>query len=112
MTEKKLRKLTRRADLLEQSKELEETRAQLEMAQQSLENRKIQIEQAGSLAEAALQLNGVFEAAQRAEDQYLENIPQREGGCRGPGRIGADRFRLLRNHRDRMCLRFWDIRVC
>lgn len=86
MTDKDLRKLTR-ADLLEmlleQSKELEETRAQLEAAQKALENRKIKIEHAGSLAEAALQLNGVFEAAQKAADQYLENITQIDGDAAG-----------------------------
>lgn len=84
MTEKELRRLTR-ADLmemlLEQSKELEKTRAQLERAQQALADRKIKIEQAGSLAEAALQLNGVFEAAQKAADQYLENVTQMDGGA-------------------------------
>ena len=32
------------------------------------------IENAGSLAEAALKLNDVFEAADRAAQQYLENV--------------------------------------
>ena len=32
------------------------------------------MEKAGSIAEASLMLNGVFEAAQAAVDQYLENI--------------------------------------
>ncbi len=36
--------------------------------------RKIQIEEAGSIAEAALRLNGIFEAAQKAADQYLYNL--------------------------------------
>ena len=44
--------------------------------------RKIELEDAGSIAEAALRLNGVFEAAQRAADQYLESVremyPRRE----------------------------------
>lgn len=31
-------------------------------------------QEAGSIAEAALRLNKVFEAAQQAADQYLENI--------------------------------------
>lgn len=35
------------------------------------------IDEAGSVADAALQLNGVFEAAQHAADQYLYNIRQR-----------------------------------
>lgn len=37
-------------------------------------DRKIQIEEAGSLAEAVLKLNGIFETAQKAADQYLYNL--------------------------------------
>ena len=33
-------------------------------------------EEAGSIAEAALRINRVFEAAQADSDQYLENIRQ------------------------------------
>ncbi|MBR5474204.1 MAG: hypothetical protein IKU83_02215 [Lachnospiraceae bacterium] len=78
-----LKKLSR-ADLLEillaQTKELEEVKAQLEEAQAELADRKIVTEKAGSIAEAALQLNGVFEAAQKACVQYIENI--RDKGIR------------------------------
>ena len=37
-------------------------------------SRRIELEEAGSIAEASLRLNGVFEAAQKAADQYLENL--------------------------------------
>lgn len=37
-------------------------------------SRRIELEKAGSIAEASLRLNGVFEAAQKAADQYLENL--------------------------------------
>lgn len=43
-----------------------------------LSNRKIMLEEAGSIAKAALELNGVFEAAQKAADTYLENIRRLE----------------------------------
>ena len=39
-----------------------------------ISRRRILLEKAGSIAEASLQLNGVFEAAQKAADQYVENI--------------------------------------
>ena len=39
-----------------------------------LEDRTIAVEQSGSLAEAALNLNGVFQAAQAACEQYSLNI--------------------------------------
>ncbi len=37
-------------------------------------SRLIELEEAGSIAEAALRLNGIFEAAQRAAEQYLMNV--------------------------------------
>lgn len=79
MTERELRKLSR-VDLLTMlltlSKENEELRSQLEQTRQELESKQIVIEQSGSLAEAALRLNGIFEVAQAACDQYTENRMQ------------------------------------
>ena len=57
-------------------RELEKENEELKAA---LEDRRILIEQSGSLAEASLKLNKVFEAAQAAADQYLENIRLRTG---------------------------------
>lgn len=37
-------------------------------------NRQIELAEAGSIAEASLRLNGVFEVAQKAAEQYLYNI--------------------------------------
>lgn len=77
MTEKELRRLTR-SDLLEMllslSKENEKLKMQLEQANKQLEDRQIAIEKSGSLAEAALHLNGMFEAAQAACEQYIQNM--------------------------------------
>lgn len=77
MTERDLRKLNR-SDLLEMllslSRENEDLRHQLESARAQLNDRMIRVEKAGSLAEAALQLNGIFEAAQAACEQYAQNI--------------------------------------
>ncbi len=77
MTDQELKKL-RKSDLLElllaQSKEMERLKRELREANKKLADRAIQIEQAGSIAEAALQLSGIFEAAQKAADDYLYNI--------------------------------------
>ena len=79
MTDRELRKLSR-AELLEmlliQSKEVDRLSKELDEANRKLDDRKILLENSGSIAEAALKLNGVFEAAQMAADQYLENIRQ------------------------------------
>lgn len=77
MTNKELRRLSRMELiqlLLGQAKELERVRQELEDAQEALNDRQIQIRKAGSIAEASLQINQVMEAAQRAADQYVENI--------------------------------------
>lgn len=80
MTDQELRKLSRK-DLLEllitQGRERDALQTELEQVKTALTNRQLQIEQAGSIADASLQLNGVFEAAQAAAQQYLENIRQR-----------------------------------
>ena len=77
MTDRELRKLNR-AELLElllaESRENERLRAELKRVNESLASRAIRIENAGSIAEAALQLNGVFQAAEQAAAQYLENV--------------------------------------
>lgn len=74
-----LKKLSRQ-DLLEmliaEEKRVEKLEQELEEARAQLQQRKIQISESGSIAEAALKLNGIFEAAQAAADQYLENIRQ------------------------------------
>lgn len=80
MTAKELKRL-RRSDLLEMlltlRKENEQLRQQLNYTQKQLENRRIEIESSGSLAEAALRISGIFEAAQAACEQYAENVRQR-----------------------------------
>ena len=77
LTDEELRKL-KRGDLLEllvaQSRETEELREKLQTAEQELASRRIRLNEAGSIANAALDLNGVFAAAQAAADQYLESI--------------------------------------
>ena len=80
MTEKELRKLSR-AELLEmliaQSKKLSRVEEELSAAQKELERRKIAITTSGSLAEAALKLYGIFEAAA----QYLDSLREQESNA-------------------------------
>ena len=77
MVEKDLKKL-RRAELLEimldQSYEIDQLRKRIKELEEQLEDRRIKIENAGSIAEASLQLTKVFEEAQRAADLYVENV--------------------------------------
>ena len=77
MTDKELKKLSRSAlleMLLEQSRENDRLRAQVEELARQLSDRQFKIDQAGSIAEASMQINQVFESAQAAAEQYLENI--------------------------------------
>lgn len=77
MTDKELKRLSR-GELLElliaQMAENEKLKQDLESAQAALQDKRIVVENAGSLADAAMQLNGVFDAAQAAAQQYLENL--------------------------------------
>ena len=88
---KELRRLKRKdllEILLEQSKENEDQKLLLAVQkkkilhlEQRLEDRRIDIAQAGTLAEASLKLNGIFDAAQAAADQYLENLKTVDDRC-------------------------------
>ena len=71
---RKLSKLQLLELLAQQERELQVLRKELEEKNAALDDRRIQVEKAGSIAEAALKLNEVFEAAQRAADQYLESV--------------------------------------
>ena len=83
MTDKELRGLSRR-ELLEllvaREKENQQLRQELDDARAELNKRQIDVAKAGTMAEAALLLNGIFYAADRAARQYLENIRLRAEG--------------------------------
>lgn len=76
MDEKQMRKLSRYQllELLimqtERADALEKKVAELE---ERLNEKEIRISALGSIAEASLQLSGVFEAAQKAANIYLDN---------------------------------------
>ena len=83
MTDKELRGLSRR-ELLEllvaREKENQQLRQELDDARAELNKRQIDVAKAGTMADAALLLNGIFDAADRAAQQYLENIRLRAEG--------------------------------
>lgn len=75
MTEKEIKKLNR-YQLLEllvlQKERADKLQAKLEEAEKQLNERELEMESLGSVAEASLQLSGVFQAAQKAADLYIE----------------------------------------
>ncbi len=77
MTDKELQKL-KRSELLEIMLGLQNELDWLKKENQELKNKaeskSIAIEKSGSIAQAALEMNGVFTAAQKAADVYLENV--------------------------------------
>lgn len=77
MTDKEFKRL-KRADLLEIIYRLQENeekyREAIARMRRQLEEKQTKIENAGSVAEAAISLSGVFEAAQDAADRYLTDI--------------------------------------
>lgn len=66
--------------LAQQERELQKLRAELAEKEEILAKREIQIVESGSIAEAALKLNGIFEAAQKAADDYLASVKAAGGG--------------------------------
>lgn len=108
MTDKELQKLSR-SELLElllvQSREMDRLNNEMEALQLQLQEREIALGEAGNIAEAALRLTGIFEAAQEAADLYLENI-------RTPNKMLEDteaKCEILLNNTREKVNRVWEI---
>lgn len=82
MDEKQLRKL-KRSQLLEilyaQSKKIEQLEEENEALKDQLSSRALEMKKAGSLAEQAVRITGLFEKAQEAANLYLQNVYRIEG---------------------------------
>lgn len=72
-----LKKMSRK-ELLELlvfiSSKNDELQNELNETKKQLNDKRIKIKEAGSIAEAALKLNNIFELAQKAADEYLNNV--------------------------------------
>ena len=77
MADNDLKKLNREklAGLLaEERRRAADLEDEIASLKKKLKEREIKIENAGSIAEASLSLNGVFESAEAACRQYIENV--------------------------------------
>lgn len=81
MTDKEVKKLKRTElleMLIEQTEENEKLKSANESLREQLAQRTITLENAGSIAEAALQVTKIFSEAQDSADRYLESIRAKE----------------------------------
>lgn len=115
MTDRQLRKLSRLNLLklmLEQKKENEMLREQLQEQRLLLERRQIDIDQSGTLAEAALKLSGIFDAAETACQHYMENIRNLSGRqeeiCRKMEQETREKCDKMLEHARQMSRAYWD----
>ena len=115
MTDRQLRKASR-VDLLklllEQKRENEALRQELEQMHQQLQQRQITIDQSGTLAEAALKLSGIFDAAESACQYYTENIRSLSGRqeeiCRTMERETREKCDRMLEQAKQMAKVYWD----
>jgi len=78
--DKRLKKISKKElleILLAQAKKIDELETELKEVKEELNSRRIEIKKSGSIAEAALKLNGIFELAQKTADEYVENVKER-----------------------------------
>ena len=77
MAERELKKMNR-SELIEiiyaLQREEHELRDRIKQLEEKLTERNIILEKSGSIAEASLRLNKIFEDAQAAADQYVESV--------------------------------------
>ena len=79
---KELKKLNRGellTMLISITQRCDELEAELEEANKKLEDRSIVLNNSGTMAEAAMMLNGVMEAVDKASAQYVENLQRMYG---------------------------------
>lgn len=95
MTEKEMRKLNR-YQLLEmlivQTERADKLQLQTEKLRAELDERNLKIESLGSIAEASLVFSGVFEAAQKAADDYLAAAKERADMLEAAARKKAEKI--------------------
>lgn len=110
MTDKELRRL-KRVDLLElliaQTRENDRLKEELAEVKAQLAERDLVLNEAGSIAEAALRINGVYQATQAAVDQYIHSIQrlgaQRRAGWEKMERETAEKCRQMEIETRRKC---------
>lgn len=115
MTERQLRRASR-ADLLklllEERKERECLREQISEMENQLQMRQIEINKAGTLAEAALKLSGIFDAAEIACQCYTENIRALSGRqeeiCRTMEQETREKCERMMEQAKQMSRVYWD----
>lgn len=80
LTEKEFKKL-KKYQILElmimQTEKIEQLEKQIEELEQAAKEQEMKIQELGSVAEASLELNSVFVAAQNAADMYLREAKRR-----------------------------------
>ena len=80
MTDKEFKKL-HRSDLIaiisEYQKREEAMQAEIASLRAELEARELKIKEAGSIAEAVVLLNDLFETAQKTADEYVEQVKRK-----------------------------------
>lgn len=62
----------------DQEQEIEKLKSQVAELQSKLDGYEIKVSESGNLAEAAAKVSGLFEAAQRTVETYLENMKRRD----------------------------------
>lgn len=62
--------------IYKQEKKIQQLTKEVEELKQQLDDRTIKMKEAGSIAEASLRINKIFEVAQQAADEYLKSIKE------------------------------------
>ena len=115
MTDRQLRKASRSEllKMLQQCRqENDDLRQQLEQTRSQLQSRQLVVDQSGTLADAALKLSGIFEAAESACQYYTENIRTLSGRqeeiCRKMEQESREKCDRMLEQAKQMAKIYWD----
>lgn len=82
MENNELKKLNRRElleMLYEQSRRMDDQQSEIDRLNAQLENRTLIMNNAGSIADAAIQLSEIFDVAQKTADVYVDSVKKSSG---------------------------------
>ena len=92
--------------------ENDDLRQQLEQTRSQLQSRQLVVDQSGTLANAALKLSGIFEAAESACQYYTENIRTLSGRqeeiCRKMEQESREKCDRMLEQAKQMAKIYWD----
>ena len=86
--------------MIMQAEQIEELEKKIKELEENPQNPKMDFDKLGSIADASIEINNVFDSAQKAADMYLEEAKKRADEIVKAAEIEAKAIRICAENRD------------